>query len=41
MTDVVLIRMTAYEHLLGPYKPTAPFVLSVWGRVWRFIRRKA
>lgn len=29
LTDVVLLRMVAYEHILGPYRPARPIVRGV------------
>jgi hypothetical protein len=33
LTDIVLRRLIAYDHLLGPYRPTRPLLAGVLWRV--------
>jgi hypothetical protein len=39
LTDRVLVRMVAYGHIVGPYRPTRPLIRGVANQVrtlaWR------
>lgn len=40
LTDIVLRRMVAYDHLMGPYRPTRPLIAGLFWRLRRGLERR-